>query len=64
MQTVSLIFNSKILSISTVDLKVNNSRIDILNESIEEINKIINCVYNRDKLEGKDYTNGNLNREV
>ena len=33
-------------------------------ENIEEINMIIKTVKSRNKLEGKDYTNGNLNRLI
>ncbi len=63
-QTVSLIFNSKILSIATNLLPIPRVRIDIIDETIEEINNIVDCAYNREKLEGKQYTNGNLYREV
>jgi len=63
-QTVTLVFNSKTLSYSTEDIPINHVRVDILDESIDEINRIINSVYERKKLEGKIYTNGNLNREV
>ena len=63
-QTVSLICNSKTLSISTKDLNINNVRIDIMNENIDEINLIINTAYNRERLEGNIYTNGNFNKEV
>ena len=63
-QTVTTIYNSKTTSISNKDYKVNYSRIDILDESIEEINAIINTVKSGDRLEGKEYTNGNLNREI
>lgn len=63
-QTVSLIFNSKTLSISTTDIPINSVRIDILNETIDEINQVIHHTYQRNRVEGKDYTNGNLNKEV
>lgn len=63
-QTVTTIYNSKITSISNRDYKVNYSRIDILDESIEEINTIIKTIKSGDRLEGKEYTNGNLNREI
>ena len=35
-----------------------------LNPSIDEINDIVNVVLEGNRLEGKDYTNGNLNREI
>lgn len=63
-ETVTLICNSKTLSISTKDLPVNFVRLDILNESINEINEAVDKAYNREKLEGLQYTNGNLYREV
>lgn len=64
MQTVSLICNSKTLSISTKDLPINFVRLDFIDESISEINKAVDKAYNREKLEGLQYTNGNLYREV
>ena len=39
-------------------------RIDILDESISEINDIIDTVKTGEKLEGKNFTNGNFNRDV
>ena len=38
--------------------------VDILDENIEEINKIVNIHSSGQKLEGEDYTNGNFNKEV
>lgn len=63
-QTVSTIYNSKITSIATKEFKNCSYRIDILDENVEEINKIIESVNLGNKLEGKNYTNGNLNRQV
>lgn len=64
-QTVTTIYNSKISSIDTNEINnVTNFRIDILDESIEEINEIIKTVKEGNRLEGKEYTNGNLNRSV
>ncbi len=63
-QTITTIYNSKINSIDTHDLNIDHFRIDILDENIDEINKIIDTVKEHNKLEGKDYTNGNLNRVV
>ena len=62
--TITTIYNSKITSITTDEFNVSSLRIDILDESIEEINNIINTVKSRKKLEGKIYTNGNLQREI
>ena len=63
-QTVSSIYNSKITSISPEDFNVDCVRIDIIDENIDEINNIVNIVYDGKRLEGKEYTNGNLNREL
>lgn len=63
-QTVTAIYNSKITSIDTLDFDVSSLRINILDENVEEINQIIKCVKSGKKLQGKDYTNGNMNREI
>jgi len=63
-QTVTTIFNSKTTSISTKDFPINFARIDILDESIDEINNIISVVKSGNRFEGKEFTNGNLNREM
>lgn len=60
----NLIYNSKITSISYKDLKASSIRIDILEETKEEIQNIINIHKRGDRLEGENYTNGNLNREI
>lgn len=64
MQTITTIYNSKITSISTAELNVDSVRIDILDESIDEINNIISIVNSGNRLEGENYTNGNLNRNI
>ena len=63
-QTVTTVFNSKITSLNPNNFNVDYSRIDVLQESIDEINAIINTVKSGKRFEGKDFTNGNLNREV
>ena len=63
-QTVTTIYNSKITSIDGSMFNVSSYRIDILDESIDEINSIVKTVLSGQRLEGKDYTNGNLNREI
>lgn len=63
-QSVTTIFNSKTTSISPKDFNVDFARIDILDESIDEINSIINVIKPGNRLEGIEYTNGNLNREI
>lgn len=63
-QTVTSIYNSKITSIDHSDIPVDSVRIDILEESIEEINSIMQTIRSGKKLEGPAYTNGNLNKEI
>ena len=63
-QTVTTIYNCKTLSILPNELNINFARIDILYEDIDEINNIINTVKSNKRFEGKDFTNGNLNREI
>ena len=63
-QTVTTVFNSKITSLSPSDFNVDYARIDILHESIDEINAIITTVKSGKRFEGKEYTNGKLNREI
>ena len=62
--TITTIYNSKILSILPSSTNANTYRIDILDENIDEINNIIQAVNLDNRIEGKDYTNGNLNREI
>ena len=63
-QTITTIYNSKVTSIEYSGLPVDSVRIDILDESIAEINTIINTVSEGKKLEGNIYTNGNFNKEI
>ena len=63
-QTVSTIYNSKVTSIIADDFNIDCARIDILDEDIDEINFVVAQVLNGARLEGKEYTNGNLNREI
>lgn len=63
-QTVTTLFNSKITSISPQDFSIDFARIDILEEDISQINHIVQTVKDGKRLEGKEYTNGNLNREI
>lgn len=64
LQTITTIYNSKITSISYEDLNVDSIRIDILDENILEINKVISLIKTGKRFEGKNYTNGNFNRDV
>ena len=63
-QTVTTIFNSKITSIYPKEFNVDYARIDVLDETIEEINEIIHRVHNNQRFDGSHYTNGNLNKEI
>ena len=63
-QTISTIYNSKTTSISYTDFNVQSVRIDILDESIYEVNDIIKTVLNGNRMEGKEFTNGNINRII
>lgn len=60
----NLIYNSKIASISWEDLNTESIRIDILEETQEEIQNIIDVHKRGERLEGENYTNGNLNRDI
>ena len=63
-QTVTTIFNSKITSIYPKEFNIDYARIDILDETIDEINEIIHRVNNNQRFDGSHYTNGNLNKEI
>ena len=64
-QTVSTLYNSKITSICANDFsKATSYRIDLLDETVATTNNIVNTILSGGRLEGKDYTNGNLNREI
>lgn len=62
--TVTTIYNSKITSISHNEFNLSYVRMDFLDENIDEIKNVIDTVKNGNRLEGKDYTNGNINRLV
>lgn len=57
---LTTIFNSKITSIQYDKLKVNNIRIDILDENVSDIQNIIDTVKKGERFEGTDYTNGKI----
>ena len=63
-QTVTTIFNSKTLSILPEDLYIDSIRIDVSYEDIDKINEIIKTVKSGGRFEGKEFTNGNLNRQI
>lgn len=64
LKSISSIYNSKILSIDYKDLNIDYSRIDILDENIEEINNVILTVKAGKRFEGPNYTNGHLKRDI
>ena len=63
-QTISTLYNSKINSISYSIIKPGFVRISILDENIDEINKIIKCVKNDKPFTGSNFTKGNFNKTV
>ena len=63
-QTVTTILNCKTLSISPESFNADSVRIDILDEDIGSINDIVDIVMDNKRCEGKDFTNGNLNRDI
>ena len=64
LQTISTIYNTKTTSINFDIFNVDFVRIDVLDEDINKINNIIKTVRNGERFEGKDFTNGNLKREI
>ena len=56
--TLTTIYNSKTLSVKYDDIICDSIRIDILDETLDEIQEIINVVKSGNRFEGKDYTNG------
>ena len=64
LQTITTIYNSKTTSIQYNNFNIDFARIDILDENIDKINTIIKNVKNDIRFEGKDFTNGNLKREI
>lgn len=64
-QTVTTIFNSKIFSASCHDFpSCHYFRICILNEKVSEINHILQQVKEGKRIQGKEFTSGNLNRTI
>ncbi len=63
-QTISTIYNAKITSLACSDFNIDFARIDIIDEDIDNINHIIEIVKSGKRLEGYDYTNGNINRQI
>ena len=55
---ITTIYNSKITSIKYNDFFVNSIRVDILEESPDTIQSIVDTVRSGNRFEGKEYTNG------
>lgn len=64
MQTVTTIYNSKITSIPYENINPSSVRISILDENIDEINNVIKTVKDGKTFSSKDYTYGNLYKNV
>ncbi len=62
--TITTIYNSKTTSISPRDFNLASIRMDFLDENIDEIKNVITTIRAGNRLEGKDYTNGNINRLI
>lgn len=60
----STIYNCKITSIETKNLNVDSIRIDVIDETIKEISRIIDVHKKGDKLKGDIYTNAHASRPV
>ena len=58
--TITTIYNSKTLSVKYDDIICDSIRIDILDETLDEIQDVIDTVKSGNRFEGKDYTNGKL----
>lgn len=60
----SKIYNVKTTSIETSDISVDSIRLDIIDEPLDEVQKIIDTHRAGKKISGENYTNGHLNRPV
>ena len=58
--TTTTIYNSKITSYDYSEFNSNSVRIDFLDESLDEMQNVINTVKQGDRLEGNDFTNGRV----
>lgn len=64
MQTITTIYNSKITSIPYENINPSSVRISILDENIDEINNAIKTIKDSKTFSSKDYTYGNLYKNV
>ena len=63
-QTLTTLYNSRITSIPHSNIHADNIRISILDESINEINSIIEHVKNDITFSGEEFTKGNFYKTV
>ena len=63
-QTITTLYNSKTTFIDSSDLSCESVCISFLDENEEEKIKVIDTVLLGNRLEGENYTNGNMSREV
>lgn len=63
-QTISTLYNCKTISLSKENFPNTSVRIDILDETIDEIQNIINTVHSGKRFEGQEFTNGNINKSI
>ena len=63
-QTITTIYNSKVTSIPYENINPSSVRISILDENIDEINKAIETVHDGKTFSSKDFTYGNLYKNV
>lgn len=63
-QTINAIYNSRITSISYKNINPNYVRASVIDETIPEINEILEHIKNVIVFEGEKYTKGNFNKFV
>ena len=63
-QTITTIYNNRTTSISYKNIKPDFARVSILDETIDEINEVIEAVRNDKTFSGEDYTKLNFNKLV
>ena len=63
-QTITTIYNNRTTSISYKNIKTDFARVSILDETIDEINEVIEAVRNDKTFSGEDYTKLNFNKLV
>ncbi|MDO5556631.1 MAG: DUF3656 domain-containing protein [Clostridia bacterium] len=64
LQTITSIYNSKITSFDFTKINTPYLRINFLEETIDDMNAIIDKITNGEKIQGREYTNGNFNKDI